>query len=136
MIWTHCDHQTRLQALATVVSDHMGGAQNHQSLSEAYSDFQAQLKDRLHSRMLPIGSLAVGLPRHRALLFKTLADACELPCRMLRGSAIGRPNLIHRNCHLLLQGACQCHYKACLPPKHEASSRAYTMLPLLYRRHC
>ena len=77
------------QALATVVADHMGGAMDHQSLSKAYSQFQAQLKDSLQSRVLPIGSLALGLPRHRALLFKTLADACELPCRMLRGAAIG-----------------------------------------------
>ena len=78
-----------LQALATVVADHMGGAMDHQSLSKAYSQFQAQLKDSLQSRILPIGSQAIGLPRHRALLFKTLADACELPCRMLRGAAIG-----------------------------------------------
>lgn len=78
-----------MQALATVVSDHMGGARNYESLSSAYAAFQAQLKDRLQSRILPIGALSVGLPRHRALLFKTLADACELPCRLLRGSAIG-----------------------------------------------
>ncbi len=78
-----------LQALATVVSDHMGGARDYESLSKAYSEFQAQLKDRLQSRILPIGALSVGLARHRALLFKTLADACELPCRLLRGPAIG-----------------------------------------------
>ena len=77
------------QALATVVSDHMGGARDYESLSSAYSEFQAQLKDRLQSRILPIGALSVGLARHRALLFKTLADACELPCRLLRGPAIG-----------------------------------------------
>ena len=80
-----------MQALATVVSEHMGGAMDHHSLSQAYTAFQAQLKDRLQSRILPIGSLAIGLPRHRALLFKTLADACELPCCLLRGDALGRP---------------------------------------------
>ena len=67
----------------------MGGASSYESLSAAYAAFQGQLKDGLQSRILPIGSLAVGLPRHRALLFKTLADACELPCRLLRGHAIG-----------------------------------------------
>ena len=82
-----------MQALATVVSEHMGGAMDHHSLSQAYTAFQAQLKDRLQSRILPIGSLAVGLPRHRALLFKTLADACELPCCLLRGDALGRPHM-------------------------------------------
>ena len=79
------------QALATVVSEHMGGAMESHSLSQAYTAFQAQLKDRLQSCILPIGSLAVGLPRHRALLFKTLADACELPCCLLRGDALGKP---------------------------------------------
>ena len=83
-----------VQALATVVSEHMGGAMDHHSLSQAYTAFQAQLKDRLQSRILPIGSLAVGLPRHRALLFKTLADACELPCCLLRGDALGRPHTL------------------------------------------
>ena len=78
-----------MQALATVVSDHMGGARDYESLSSAYAAFQAQLKDRLQSRILPIGALSIGLPRHRALLFKTLADACELPCCLLRGPAIG-----------------------------------------------
>ena len=71
------------------MSDHMGGARDYESLSKAYSEFQAQLKDRLQSRILPIGALSVGLARHRALLFKTLADACELPCRLLRGPAVG-----------------------------------------------
>ena len=82
------------QALATVVSEHMGGAMDHHSLSQAYTAFQARLKDRLQSRILPIGSLAVGLPRHRALLFKTLADACELPCCLLRGDALGEPHTL------------------------------------------
>ncbi len=72
----------------------MGGARDYESLSSAYSEFQGQLKDRLQSRILPIGALSVGLARHRALLFKTLADACELPCRLLRGPAIG----MHPSC--------------------------------------
>ena len=32
-----------------------------------------------------MGGCRLGLARHRALLFKTLADACELPCQLLRG---------------------------------------------------
>lgn len=38
---------------------------------------------------VPIGSLSVGLSRHRAVLFKYLADASSLQCRLLRGSYIG-----------------------------------------------
>lgn len=48
-------------------------------------EFVKGLKLRHGSAVIPIGQLSVGLPRHRALLFKALADACELPCRLLRG---------------------------------------------------
>ena len=48
-------------------------------------EFAQGLKLRHGSAVIPIGQLSVGLPRHRALLFKALADACELPCRLLRG---------------------------------------------------
>lgn len=37
-----------------------------------------------------IGQLSIGLARHRALLFKTLADACRLPCKMVRGKHLGK----------------------------------------------
>ena len=39
---------------------------------------------------VPIGELKVGLARHRALLFKFLADSSNLKCRILRGSYTGR----------------------------------------------
>ena len=48
-------------------------------------EFVKGLKLRHGSAVIPIGQLSVGLPRHRSLLFKALADACELPCRLLRG---------------------------------------------------
>ncbi|KAL0708938.1 hypothetical protein Bca4012_015916 [Brassica carinata] len=35
--------------------------------------------------VVPIGSLSVGLCRHRALLFKVLADVIDLPCRIAKG---------------------------------------------------
>ncbi|KAG4152149.1 hypothetical protein ERO13_D04G104400v2 [Gossypium hirsutum] len=43
------------------------------------------LKDCLGSVVVPIGSLSVGLCRHRALLFKVLADTIDLPCRIAKG---------------------------------------------------
>ncbi|KAK1291604.1 Serine/threonine-protein kinase CTR1 [Acorus calamus] len=44
-------------------------------------------KVRIYRRsvVLPIGSLSAGLCRHRAILFKTLADAIGLPCRIAQG---------------------------------------------------
>ena len=77
------------QALARVVADHMGGPSASRPLSRRYAEASRQLKARAGSVVLPIGQLRVGLARHRALLFKTLADACELPCRMLRGPNMG-----------------------------------------------
>ena len=37
-----------------------------------------------------IGQLKNGLARHRALLFKTLADARSLSCKMLRGEHLSK----------------------------------------------
>lgn len=38
--------------------------------------------------MVPLCRLDVGSARHRALLFKVLADAAKLPCRLVRGAAL------------------------------------------------
>ncbi|KAH9674828.1 serine/threonine-protein kinase CTR1 [Citrus sinensis] len=43
------------------------------------------IKDCLGSVVVPIGSLSIGLCRHRTLLFKVLADAIDLPCRIAKG---------------------------------------------------
>ncbi|XP_060176998.1 serine/threonine-protein kinase CTR1-like isoform X1 [Lycium barbarum] len=73
--------------LAKLVCDHMGGAapageDDLVSLSKECSD---DLKDCLGTIVLPIGTLSVGLCKHRALLFKVLADIIDLPCRIARG---------------------------------------------------
>ncbi len=49
------------------------------------------LLDRKKSLVIPIGEVRVGLARHRALLFKSLADACRLPCKVVRGERLGTP---------------------------------------------
>ncbi|KAF5747830.1 serine/threonine-protein kinase CTR1 [Tripterygium wilfordii] len=73
--------------LAKLVCNHMGG-----SVTTGEHDFISiwrenidDLKDRLRSIVLPLGSLSVGLCRHRALLFKVLADTIDLPCRIAKG---------------------------------------------------
>ncbi|KAL3133959.1 hypothetical protein ABBQ32_008406 [Trebouxia sp. C0010 RCD-2024] len=44
-----------------------------------------QLRRQHGSVVIPISALTAGLARHRALLFKVLADFCQIPCRLLRG---------------------------------------------------
>ncbi|KAG2649563.1 hypothetical protein PVAP13_1NG116300 [Panicum virgatum] len=44
-----------------------------------------ELSLQLNSIVLPLGSLRVGLSRHRSLLFKVLADRVNLPCKLLKG---------------------------------------------------
>ncbi|KAF8397814.1 hypothetical protein HHK36_016738 [Tetracentron sinense] len=73
--------------LATVVCNHMGGAAStgEDSIVSLWRECSEILKDSLGSVVLPIGSLSVGLCRHRALLFKVLADTIDLPCRIAKG---------------------------------------------------
>ncbi|KAK9139906.1 hypothetical protein Scep_009587 [Stephania cephalantha] len=47
---------------------------------------RVELRTSLHTTILPIGSLNVGLSRHRALLFKVLADNVGIPCKLVKGS--------------------------------------------------
>jgi len=73
------------QALAQVVAERMGGRFAYDELEARYAAAAAQRKAAAGGLVTRIGDLQVGLARHRALLFKALADACELPCRLLRG---------------------------------------------------
>ncbi|KAK4345770.1 hypothetical protein RND71_035946 [Anisodus tanguticus] len=73
--------------LAKLVCDHMGGAApaGEDYLVSTSKECSDDLKDCLGTIVLPIGSLSVGLCRHRALLFKVLADIIDLPCRIAKG---------------------------------------------------
>lgn len=68
-----------------MVARQMGGSCNHLQLSERYNKASADLRGKNNSLVMPIGDLTVGASRHRALLLKWLADACDLPCRLVRG---------------------------------------------------
>lgn len=60
--------------LAALVSDHMGGpVVDPDSMLLAWRSLSYNLKATLGSMVLPLGSLTIGLPRHRALLFKVLS---------------------------------------------------------------
>lgn len=92
-------HDLLLQALAQVVANQLGGRCSYAELSQRYPAVVADLKSQRHTLALPIGALRVGLARHRSLLFKSLADASELPCRLLRGRFyLGKytPYLLHQ----------------------------------------
>uniref|UniRef100_A0A5B7AXT4 non-specific serine/threonine protein kinase n=1 Tax=Davidia involucrata TaxID=16924 RepID=A0A5B7AXT4_DAVIN len=73
--------------LTKFVCNHMGGAAptGEDDFVPIWKECSDDLKDCLGSVVLPIGSLSVGLCRHRALLFKVLADTIDLPCRIAKG---------------------------------------------------
>ncbi|KAH6805028.1 protein tyrosine kinase family protein [Perilla frutescens var. frutescens] len=78
--------QSTVRKLATLVSDHMGGpVGDPDSMLVAWRSLSHSLKAKHGSMVFPIGSLTIGLARHRALLFKVLADCLGIPCRLVKG---------------------------------------------------
>ncbi|MED6162076.1 copper transport protein ctr1 [Stylosanthes scabra] len=73
--------------LSKLVCSCMGGSASigEDDFFSVWRDCSNDLKDCLGSVVVPIGSLSVGLCRHRAILFKVLADAIDLPCRIAKG---------------------------------------------------
>ncbi|KAI4330000.1 hypothetical protein MLD38_028315 [Melastoma candidum] len=79
--------QKRLvQSLSKLVSDYMGGpVVDPDSMLRAWQSLDYSLKSTLGSMVLPLGSLTIGMARHRALLFKVLADSIGIQCRLVKG---------------------------------------------------
>ncbi|CAH9125445.1 unnamed protein product [Cuscuta epithymum] len=76
-----------VQKIADLVVDRMGGSVNDtEELSRRWIARSFELRISLNSIILPLGYLNVGLSRHRALLFKVLADRVNLPCKLVKGS--------------------------------------------------
>ncbi|KAJ6825392.1 serine/threonine-protein kinase CTR1-like [Iris pallida] len=73
--------------LGRMVSDFMGGAFETEQgdLFRQWKAYSKQLRKRQECVVIPIGSLSFGLCRHRAILFKELADYIGLPCRIAQG---------------------------------------------------
>lgn len=60
-----------VQRLAELVTGHMGGAVKDANIMLArWMDRSAELRTSSHTSVFPIGSLKLGITRHRALLFK------------------------------------------------------------------
>uniref|UniRef100_A0A2P2KJL1 non-specific serine/threonine protein kinase n=1 Tax=Rhizophora mucronata TaxID=61149 RepID=A0A2P2KJL1_RHIMU len=73
--------------LAKLVCGRLGGSAStgEDDLISVWEECSNDLKDCLGSVVVPIGNLSIGLCRHRALLFKVLADTIDLPCRIAKG---------------------------------------------------
>ncbi|XP_020211478.1 serine/threonine-protein kinase CTR1 isoform X1 [Cajanus cajan] len=73
--------------LAKLVCNCMGGSASvwEDDLYPIWRERINDLRDCLGSVVVPIGSLSTGLCRHRAVLFKVLADTIDLPCRIAKG---------------------------------------------------
>ncbi|ONK55303.1 uncharacterized protein A4U43_UnF5270 [Asparagus officinalis] len=76
-----------VKKLARLVSDSMGGAFETEQgdLYRQWKSYSKQLRKRHKSVVIPIGILSFGICRHRAILFKGLADSVGLPCRIAQG---------------------------------------------------
>ncbi|KAF5181364.1 Serine/threonine-protein kinase EDR1, partial [Thalictrum thalictroides] len=73
--------------LAELVTEHFGGPVMDANIMLAkWMEKTLDLRSSLHTSILPIGSLNFGLSRHRALLFKVLADDVGVQCRLIKGS--------------------------------------------------
>lgn len=76
-----------IQKIADLIVDRMGGpVGDADEMLKRWTMRSSELRSSLDSIILPIGCLDVGLSRHRALLFKVLADRINLPCMLIKGS--------------------------------------------------
>lgn len=78
------------QAIAKIVSSHMGGAYGADSeaqMQQRWAASSAEVRRRRGRPIVPAAQLRVGLGVHRALLFKFLADASNVPCRLIGSGA-------------------------------------------------
>ena len=72
--------------VATALGGPIGGDADAQALAQAWAEGATTLRAAARSCVLRLGDLPVGLPRHRALLFKVLAPLLHLSCRLVRGA--------------------------------------------------
>ncbi|XP_047319996.1 serine/threonine-protein kinase EDR1-like [Impatiens glandulifera] len=76
-----------IQKIADLVVDRMGGpVSDADVMLKKWTFRSSELHNSLNSIVIPLGFIDVGLSRHRALLFKVLADRINLPCLLVKGS--------------------------------------------------
>ncbi|GIL51430.1 hypothetical protein Vafri_7415 [Volvox africanus] len=82
------DAIARIRVVANVVCDRFGGTYDSEAVLERFWQVSSAMeKRRNRSAVLLLCRLDAGGLRHRALLFKVLADAVKLPCKLIRGQA-------------------------------------------------
>ncbi|KAG0460056.1 hypothetical protein HPP92_023184 [Vanilla planifolia] len=76
-----------VQRISELVSQHMGGpVKDANDMLARWIEKSTELRMTLQTSLLPIGCINLGLSRHRALLFKVLADNVGIPCKLVKGS--------------------------------------------------
>lgn len=76
-----------VQKIADMVVERMGGpVGDADEMLKRWTIRSYELRSSLNTIILPLGRLDIGLSRHRALLFKVLADRINLPCLLVKGS--------------------------------------------------
>ncbi|XP_013607902.1 PREDICTED: serine/threonine-protein kinase CTR1 [Brassica oleracea var. oleracea] len=100
----YCSSENMLvlvEQLGRLVAVYMGGnfQMEQGDLHKRWKLVSSRLKEFRKCIILPIGSLTMGLCRHRAILFKKLADYIGLPCRIARGCRYCKEN--HQSCCLV-----------------------------------
>ncbi|XP_050378628.1 probable serine/threonine-protein kinase SIS8 [Argentina anserina] len=87
-----------VRKLALLVANFMGGpVANPYNMLRAWQSLSQSLKATIGSMVLPLGSLTIGLARHRALLFKALSDSVGIPCRLVKGQQYTGSNDVAMN---------------------------------------
>ncbi|KAL6001478.1 hypothetical protein ACLOJK_007216 [Asimina triloba] len=75
-----------VRRLAALVAEYMGGpVVDPEKMFKDWSNLSNHLRLLVGNMVLPLGQLKIGLARHRALLFKVLADSVGVPCRLIKG---------------------------------------------------
>ncbi|XVE97670.1 hypothetical protein REPUB_Repub03eG0039000 [Reevesia pubescens] len=76
-----------IENIAEIVVNRMGGlVADAEEMLRIWTSRSYELRNSLNTIILPLGRLDVGLSRHRALLFKVLADKINLPCMLVKGT--------------------------------------------------
>ncbi|KAL6005236.1 Serine/threonine-protein kinase edr1 [Asimina triloba] len=76
-----------VQRISDLVTEHMGGpVKDANDMLARWMERSTELRTSLQTSVLPIGCINIGLSRHRALLFKVLADNVNILCRLVKGS--------------------------------------------------
>ncbi|KAB2627893.1 serine/threonine-protein kinase EDR1 [Pyrus ussuriensis x Pyrus communis] len=76
-----------IQKIADIVVDRMGGpVADADEILRRWKVRRYEIRSSMKTIILPLGLIDVGLSRHRALLFKVLADKINLPCMLVKGS--------------------------------------------------